>query len=138
MERLKEKNPNLKLKRNHVDFRPYGTKIILPVMGKVKVVLKCQNGAKRNSMACMMRGLRESPLGRLDLEALVIIVLIPKGREAIEEGVKAVTMVPTAIGQVVSGGQTQEDIDRNMLKVEDKFKDMFKGIGQAKVSPIHI
>ena len=49
-ERLKEKNPNLKLKRNH------GTKIILPVMGKVKVALKCQNGATRNSMAYVMRG----------------------------------------------------------------------------------
>ena len=39
--RLQEKNPDLKLKRNHVEFRPYGTKIILPVLGKVKVVLKC-------------------------------------------------------------------------------------------------
>ena len=33
--RLKVKNPNLRLKRNHLDFRPYGTKITLTVMGKV-------------------------------------------------------------------------------------------------------
>ena len=30
--KMKKTNPNLKLKRNHVDFRHYGTKIILPVM----------------------------------------------------------------------------------------------------------
>ena len=47
--RLKEKNHDLKLKRNYVEFRPYGTRIILPVLGKV--VLKCQNGEKKNSMA---------------------------------------------------------------------------------------
>ena len=48
------KNPNLKLKRIHVEFRPYGTKITLPVMGNLKVVLKCQDREKTNSMAYVM------------------------------------------------------------------------------------
>jgi hypothetical protein len=137
-QRLKEKNPNLKKTRNQLDFRPYGTKIILPVMGKLKVVLKCQNGEKRNSMAYVVRDQKESLLGRLDLEALGIIVLNPKGREV----VKAVTMMtktpPGAADQVISGGQVQQEIDRSMVILMDKYQDMFEGIGQAKVAPIHI
>ena len=56
-QRLMEKNPNLK--RN-------GSRITLPVIGKVWGVLKCQNGEKRNSMAYVVRDQKESLLGRLD------------------------------------------------------------------------
>ena len=56
--------------------------------------------------------------------------------------VKAVTMMtkmpPIAAGQVVSGGQTQEETDRSMGKLMANYQDMFKVIGQAKVAPIHI
>ena len=111
--KLQEKNPDLKFKRNHVEFRPYGIKIILLVHGKVKVLLKCENGEKKNSMAYLGRDQRESLLGRLDLEALGIIVL-PRGKEVI----KAVTMMTKspsiAEDQEVSGGKTQNVIDRNM------------------------
>ena len=107
-------------------------------MGKLKVVLKCQNGEKRNSMAYVVRGQKESLLGRLDLEALGIIILNPRSREV----VKAVRMMtkppPAAADQVISRGQTQQEIDRSMAILLDKYQDMFKGIGQARVAPIHI
>ena len=39
--------------------------------------------------------------------------------------------------QVVSGGETQEQIDQNINKMIDKFPELFEGIGKAKVSPVH-
>ena len=39
---------------------------------------------------------------------------------------------------IVSGGQTQEQIDERMKQIRDKFPNVFKGIGKAKVEPIHI
>ena len=38
----------------------------------------------------------------------------------------------------MSGGQTQLVIDKNMKVLVDKFPELFEGIGQAKVSPVHI
>ena len=37
---------------------------------------------------------------------------------------------------VVSGGQTQEEIDADMEKLVEEFQHMFEGMGQAKVDPI--
>ena len=41
-----------------------GTKIILPVLRKLKVVLKCKNGAKSNSMVYVVWGAEGVVLGR--------------------------------------------------------------------------
>ena len=45
---------------------------------------------------------------------------------------------PKSADQVVSEGQTQQEIDRSMVLLLDKYQNMFEGIGQAKVAPIHI
>ena len=91
----------------------------------------------------LIRGQRESLLGRLDSEALGIIQINPRGKSASEgEKVKAVTVVtkmpPIPAGLALSGGQTQEEIDQDMKKIAEKFQDLFEGIGQANVTPIHI
>ena len=56
--------------------------------------------------------------------------------------IKAVTMMtkspPIAEDQKVSGGQTQKVIDKNMSRILAKYQGMFKGIGLAKVAPIHM
>ena len=71
----------MQLKRNHVDFKLYCTKIILPVLRKLKVVLKCKNVAKRNSMVYVLRGAEESLLGRRDGEVMEIIKIDPTKEE---------------------------------------------------------
>ena len=82
-------------------------------------------------MAYIVRDQRKSLLGRLDLKALRIIVLDPRGKTAGKDIVKAVTMMtkmpPIAAGQVVSGGQTKEEIDRSVGKLMAKYQDMFEG-----------
>ena len=39
---------------------------------------------------------------------------------------------------IVSGGKTQKQIDEDMKVIADKHSKVFKGMGRAKVDPIHI
>ena len=39
---------------------------------------------------------------------------------------------------MVSGGQTQQEIDRHMEGITDKMPELFQGLGLAKVEPVHI
>ena len=39
---------------------------------------------------------------------------------------------------MVSGGQTQKEIDAEMAKITAEFAHVFKGMGRAKVEPIDI
>ena len=41
-------------------------------------------------------------------------------------------------GGIISGGQTQEEIDTNMQTLMEKYHELFQGLGKAKVEPIHI
>ena len=38
----------------------------------------------------------------------------------------------------MSGGQTQEEIDKEMARIVDEYKQVFEGMGRAKVDPIDI
>ena len=40
--------------------------------------------------------------------------------------------------RIVSGGQTQREIDRKMESITNEFPDLFKGLGRAKVEPMNI
>ena len=39
---------------------------------------------------------------------------------------------------IVSGGQTQDEIDLEMKKIVNEFQHVFEGMGRAKVDPIDI
>ena len=39
---------------------------------------------------------------------------------------------------IISGGQTQQQIDEKMNHIISKYPKVFKGLGCAKVEPIHI
>ena len=138
--KVKEENKEVKLKTNKVIFRPYGTKRELPIMGRFKAVLQNEEGKKIKTMVYVVRGQNESLLGKKDGEMLGIIKIqkrgdppsedvrrleIEKKRSKIKEG-------------VVSGGQTQEEIDKDMEVLVDGYPELFQGIGKAKVEPIHI
>ena len=41
-------------------------------------------------------------------------------------------------GQVVTEGQTQQDIDATTKDIVEKYSELFEGIGQAKVEPVQI
>ena len=69
----------MKLKKNNVKFTPYATDDSLVVLGKVKVVLRNLNDRKVKAMVYVVRGAKESLLGRRDGEALGIISIESKG-----------------------------------------------------------
>ena len=55
--------PQMRLRENRVKFTAYGSTQTLPVMGRVKRVLKNAKGLKVKLMACVVQGGKESLLG---------------------------------------------------------------------------
>ena len=137
--KLKDRNPSLKLRKTKINFRPYGTTYRLPVLGKAKVVLKCREGAKVNTTVYVIRGYSESLLGKRDGQKLGIIAIKPEG--VAEEVRKIMPVVKQEVRKegIVSGGQTQQETNEVMEQIKKKFTNLFReGIGEAKVEPIHI
>ena len=92
-------------------------------------------------MVYVLKGQEESLMGRKDGETLGIIVIKPEGAAPREEEVNRITpVVKEAIKETgtVSGGETQAQIDRQMEKMMTEYKELFEGIGKAKIDPIHI
>ena len=131
---------NLKLKKCKTRFRPYGTKEHLPIMGRSKCKMQAEAGATIHSMVYVMRGKEQPLLGLLDAQRLGIIQMNMKGA-----GQKVDTVArledagkqPTVNTGTVSGGQTQQEINRKMASITGKFPDLFTGLGRAKVEPVH-
>ena len=122
-EALKKANPGTRLKKNKVSFMPYGTKSKLPVLGRAKVVMANLKGNKINSMVYVVKGQKESLLGQSDGVRLGILSINPEG-SAPGEKVHKMTMVKkeevTKTG-IVSGGETQAQIDAKMSKLLEEF-----------------
>ena len=139
----KAERQNLKLKKCLTKFRPYGTTEYLPIMGRSKCRMRAEAGATIHSMVYVMRGKEQPLLGLKDAHAqrLGIIQMNMKGAEqkvdtvARQEKLEEQPAVKTGI---VSGGQTQKEIDRKMESITDEFPDLFTGLGRAKMEPVHI
>ena len=126
---VKKYNPAAKLKKNCTRFVPYGTNQALPVLGKARVMLQCEEGMRRQR-TCWER----------DAVALGILSIKPRGINPNQESVRNITTVkkePTETAKI-SGGQTRIEINQDMSDILDQFKDMFSGIGDIKLPPIEI
>ena len=80
-------------------------------------------------------------LGLMDAQRLGIIQMNVKGAEQKEDRVARLEMLvkqPAVKTGIVSGGQTQKEIDRKMESITDEFPDLFTGLGRAKVEPVLI
>ena len=134
----KKGQPMMRLKRSKVNFSPFGTNIKLPILGRTKCKMVAVGGAEITTIVYVVEGETTSLLGLKDGESLGIINIKPEGKT---EEVRQLNMevkkdVPNQ--GMVSGGQTQEEIDIQMEEITKKYKDVFKGLGRAKVEPIHI
>ena len=79
-------------------------------------------------------------LGKEDGIQLGILNINPDGRMP-EEKVRCITpeiLQDTIKDGIVSDGQTQAQIDASMAQITDDYKEVFIGMGRAKVPPIHI
>ena len=103
--------------------------------------MRAEAGATIHTMVYVMRGKEQPLLGRMDAQRLGIIQMNMKGTEQKEDGVARLEKLekePAVKTGIVSGGQTQREIDRKMESITDEFPDLFTGLGRAKVEPVHI
>ena len=88
-----------------------------------------------------MCGQEVRTLGLKDAQALGIVKINLEGQQLDEtESVRQLYDMPRqAPGPgIISGGQTQEEIDLQMTELVRPFQQVFQGIGAAKVEPVHI
>ena len=122
-------------------FRPYGTAYHLPIKGKAKVKLTAERGATITTWAYVVDDKREqSLLGEGDAIGLGIVKLDLKG--SVPETVKKVQYEKKqeiSPGEIVSGGETQSEIDANMKQIIADFPDLFTDVtGKVQGPPIKI
>ena len=87
----------------------------------------------------VVKGETQSLLGLRDGKRLGIINIKRHGE--VTEVVGHLTddkKVEAPIEGVISGGETQQEIDRKMTDLVAKYADVFKGLGLARVEPIHV
>ena len=123
-------------------FRPYGTAYHLPIKGKAQVTLTAERGASIITWAYVCDDENEqSLLGEGDAIRLGIVSLDTKG--ATEEVVQMLAPVrkskSSSLSDLVSGGQTQQEIDIEMEEIKREFPSVFTDkTGKFTGKPISI
>ena len=124
----KKISPRGKLTKTSKGFRPYGTTDAgyrLPIMGKAKVYLQRENGAEIKSWIYVVNDKNEcSLLGEIDAIRLGIVTINLKGAETkvVVGSVKEYHQKASKIvNGIVSGGETQQEIDKNMEELVKKL-----------------
>ena len=100
--------------------------------------LQARGGAKITTIVYMVKGVKESLLGLQDGEALGIIRIETDGESV--RRLEQLTKQPVPEKkEVVSDGQTQQEIDQEMEALVNGYPKVFDGPGRAtKVPPVHI
>ena len=138
---LKNRYPHARVKTCNIRFTPYGTAYKLPVIGGIRITMVNNKGKRIKTTVHIIKGQKESLLGREDGIRLGIIKIRPNGTREKETKIGRITPVKKeAVKEVgiVSGGETQEQIDAKMQLLLEEYGDLFHGIGNAKIDPIHI
>ena len=138
---LLEVSPGMKLRRNKVRFTPYASNEALPVIGKVKLVLKNLNRKKVKCMAYVVEGGKECLLGRRDGEALGVIHINPRGNtptagsldggQEQEQHVSRLETLHLSADKQGLDQQTQDRIEADIKQIVDKYPAVFSGIGKV-------
>ena len=91
-------------------------------------------------MVYVVKGQLESLLGKKVGEALGLIKIDEEGDAPTEKVMKMLTIKKenTVNEGGVSDGETQAQIDKNMEKLVAEYQELFSGVGEAKMDPIHI
>ena len=126
-------------------FRPYGlSSYRLPIIGRACIMLTAEHGASIKTWVYIVNSRSESSLlGEKDAVRLGIVKIDLKGARkevGVAEEVKKIDYIQKekpAIGGVVSGNQTQAEIDANMIQIRNRFQKNFSNsTGKAKGPPI--
>ena len=132
----------LLIRKTNVKFRPYSTGKVVPLIGCCEVDLTNEEGKAHRTTVYIVEGEQESLLGKEDAQKLGIIKVNRRGDKPDKTdtvGCISPEMLKDPIKEgEVSGGQTQAQIDASMEELAAKHEGVFKGMGRAKIDPIHI
>ena len=109
----------------------------------MEVKLANNKGKAIRTKVYVTEGQTESLLGKEDGIALGILKIDPDGDAPDEDEERVRCITPEPLDDVikygiVSGNQTQAQIDDSMAQIVEEHKEVFQGMGRAKVPPIHI
>ena len=76
---MSKHNKSAMLSKNCIKFVPYGTEQALPVLGKAKVQLQCEEGKHIYTMVYGVAGQQENLVRERDAVILGIITIKPRG-----------------------------------------------------------
>ena len=141
--------PGCRFTKTSKRFRPFGTQCQLPIKGKSKVSMTAQQGATINTKIYIVDDSKEqSLLGKEDAVKLGIVILNPAGAsEAYHQdntistrNIKDFKELPLPENEtIVSGGQTQAQIDHNMSTLINNYPNLFSDkTGKFTGKPIKI
>ena len=128
------------MRHTSVKFRPYSTNMTVPLLGSMDLKLTNNRGKTHLTRVYVKKGQEESLLGKEDAIALGLLKLSKDG-DYPDEPVRCITtetLHDLIKDGEVSGGQTQAQIDPVMEEILEGNKEIFQGMGRAKVPPIHI
>ena len=136
------KNPDVKIRHSNMRFRPYSTRKLVPLIGECDMRLTNEENKAVKTTVYIVEGEKESLLGKEDAIQLGIIKVNPRGDKP--SGTDDIGCITPEILQepikdgIVSGGQTQSQIDAKMDEIAEKHASVFQGMGRANTEPIHI
>ena len=84
-----------------------------------------------------MAGETQTLSGLADSKAFGIIQITPEGQLFVRQ-LTEVNKACADAEAIISGNQTQGEINNNMEKIMNKNKTLFQELGRASVEPIHI
>ena len=113
----------------YVKFTAYGSETGLDMLGRTKAILTAPCGASHSSIVYIVKGTNQSLLGLKDATALGILKINPRG-EVSDETVNQLEEMKKSLS-------ASNDV-KMAKEVVEKYPELFRGVGRAKVEPIHI
>ena len=107
------------------------------MLGRTKAVLRAAGGATVSTIVYVVKGSGHSLLGLQDGENQGIIEINKKTDQQMVRQLATYRKEQVPKRGVISGGQTQNKIDTNMDGLLLQFPELFRGVGRARVEPIH-
>ena len=129
-----------KLVKTSKGFRPYGCSAYrLPIIGRSYVNLTAERGASTKTWVYIVNSHSESSLlGESDAIKLGIVKIDLKGSMEEVRKVEYLRKETHQDGDIVSGGQTQQEIDETMNQIKAKFTLFSNTTGKFKGPPLPI
>ena len=131
---LLDVSPEMKLRKNKVRFTPYASDEALPIMGKVKLVLKNLNQKKVKCMVYVVKGGKECLLGRRDGEALGVINIHPRGHTPEESPDIKVSAKGNQKGHL---RKNKEGFSRSLPSHQDTEEDLDQEQDVSRLEMVH-